>query len=1555
MLLPLLTLLASLATAPSLPRHPLFVPSTDIRFSTAGSHLLPEEGVAVPIQVVALDTLEIEVRAVPAERLVRVRGYDEEPGSFDSFRVVHTERRVRPADSLRTWTAELDLTSISRTHAGAFLAVRAWAKPGSERPLMPSGMCDTIEAWKVFQVGSLGVLGTRLSDSVHELAVFDLRTGGPRAGVRVLGFGQDGKIRRRARTDAGGWVRLEDESLAFVVAGSQGEMGWVNLASVGTALDGWEDESVARSVELRNDQGGATLPGGIRLFPYLMRGVHRPGDSVVVGCLVRGPGKVAPAGRKLTWSLRDAAGDEVATRAQVVGREGHQQWRFRLPSNARTGRWEVDVAVGDAKERARLSVEFDPPRRFRIELDTARMEGGVATHRVVAHWQTGRAAAGQPVHWALRWTGTQEIPGLDQRNGWERGRHPKWWTDSVRKTEVDGVVKLDTVKNRVVDGLVEGELDAAGQHRMRIPPPPELRGFTTARLEMRASVFQGGRPVGTRRDYLDFHPRRRPELHMRPKGRGLEILVAAKGGLEPAVADSKLHLQLLLDSSRVLLDSLVPSEDTVRLPLALLRKAVADTSRPRWFQLRLSLPTDTAIQSVLNFRTGLIEVEPARGKHPARRAFGLPGSFTRWEHSVDSHVEPEERVDSALQHHDSLLRDAARRELEPLVAGDTARLVWESAEPGMALVQVLQGDRIVFQEWMPTRRGTNLWARPADPGWDPAVTVVVHDLAPRHPDAPAELVRQAGRLFEVHAPDRSLDLEVEALAPFRPFHANPVRIRNLSGRAGSVVVSAVDRGILDLDNHPLPDPVPEMTRIERTEASWWAALGRWDACLLCREAVGCDLSDERAASQSWEGGGGGIGDGRGGLALGAGGSGRGMSTRARVSFRDKDDPNPVSWVSSVLPLPVEGLTVDVPLAGYTGTLRLAAVGEAGRGAGSAQAWVPVRSPLEMVWAVPLRVAPGDTFVASLTVMGGQTGPGRVRLFLEGPLGLLGDSVRQVRFDSHKVARLEFPVVALPFAGVGRLDADMEQGEHRMSVAALVPQRDERRFAQRTSSGAGRKGELHIPLGSKFLPGSETSRLEVAIDAMPGIDRRVQELVKYPHGCLEQTISAAWPQLHLAELVPGMDEETHQQARFHVEEAIAKLATFQVPGGGLSLWAGGGEPYRWGTIWTTTFLREAKALGYSLPYGFLEGLQETMAAWGPASRDSLEESFRLGLLPPLLREGRDSLAWAEVTARDTLPLSAHSRRKLSDAERWTLALAWHRRGHVERAKREVDSAGIAVEERRSLGGNLSSPVRDRALILLAMTEMGLDRGRDTLLAETWKAVSGSGWLTTSELSAALRALAAADPGARVKRPDSTLEVWWLDSAGAKRRVPLRGRNGTAVLTKGLDTVTLRWNDPRRVVRAEVTRSGLLAEPAAERDSGLRATLACGLPGREGPLPQALPSRTEFVCKVAVRNLLGHAVPNLAATFWLPAGWEVRNDRLEAARAGRRLASGDHRDLRDDRYVEYFDLPAGAEREVTVPMQAVQPGTYRGLEVRVEALYQEAIRARLTLPAAKVAPR
>ena len=251
----------------------------------------------------------------------------------------------------------------------------------------------------------------------------------------------------------------------------------------------------------------------------------------------------------------------------------------------------------------------------------------------------------------------------------------------------------------------------------------------------------------------------------------------------------------------------------------------------------------------------------------------------------------------------------------------------------------------------------------------------------------------------------------------------------------------------------------------------------------------------------------------------------------------------------------------------------------------------------------------------------------------------------------------------------------------------------------------------------------------------------------------------------------------------------------------------------------------------------------------------------------------------------------------------------------------------------------------------MVELGAIAGRDTLVEAVRDRVSEASWLSTQELAASLAALAVADPRPRgpVVRDSS---LWWKGPMGAWKRLALRGGRAVVALAADQDTIRLKWEGKGRVVGAQVARSGILMDTTSSRDSGLGISLSWTLDGKAGPLPAALPQRTEFVCHAKIRNLLDRRVPNAAFTLWLPSGWEVRNDRLDKLREGKSSAAGDYRDIRDDRVVEYFDLKPKEEREVVLPIQAVQAGSYQGPEAVVEALYDEHIRARVRSPRVRV---
>lgn len=82
----------------------------------------------------------------------------------------------------------------------------------------------------------------------------------------------------------------------------------------------------------------------------------------------------------------------------------------------------------------------------------------------------------------------------------------------------------------------------------------------------------------------------------------------------------------------------------------------------------------------------------------------------------------------------------------------------------------------------------------------------------------------------------------------------------------------------------------------------------------------------------------------------------------------------------------------------------------------------------------------------------------------------------------------------------------------------------------------------MPLGT-----SGTASLELS--ALPSINlgKRLDYLLEYPHGCTEQIISAAFPQLYLKDAVAG-DLQAAEKASANIRDAINKITARQMNDG-----------------------------------------------------------------------------------------------------------------------------------------------------------------------------------------------------------------------------------------------------------------------------------------------------------------------------------------------------------------------------------------------------------------------
>ena len=136
---------------------------------------------------------------------------------------------------------------------------------------------------------------------------------------------------------------------------------------------------------------------------------------------------------------------------------------------------------------------------------------------------------------------------------------------------------------------------------------------------------------------------------------------------------------------------------------------------------------------------------------------------------------------------------------------------------------------------------------------------------------------------------------------------------------------------------------------------------------------------------------------------------------------------------------------------------------------------------------------------------------------------------------------------------------------------------------------------------------------------------------------------------------------------------------------------------------------------------------------------------------------------------------------------------------------------------------------------------------------------------------------------------------------------------------------------------VSRSGL----AKAVSNGL--SLEVKYEGENGAAvnPSALPQGTRFSALVRVKGDAVRSHENLALSLGIPSGWEIINDRL----TGSTLAEDgyDYKDIRDDKVLWYFALPAGRSKTFTVQLRAAYEGSFTLPSVVCEAMYDPAVSA------------
>jgi len=1219
---------------------------------------------------------------------------------------------------------------------------------------------------------------------------------------------------------------------------------------------------------------GEPVEKGVIGFAYSNRGVWRPGDELQLNLMLSDIDSQLPENYPVILEVTDAAGRLYAK--QVNTKPVNGLYCYTVPTNVsdETGLWTARFKVGTTTITKNLRVETVKPNRLEIKFELPEVISLTQAERVAltSKWLNG-----------LKATGLKAEVDVKVRKGMTQFKNfKKYCFDN--ETEYFNPEELS---------VFSGPLNSEGMVNIGFDPLKNISSEQMMNAVFTAKVFeQGG-------DFSIASYKTKLSPYARYVGVELPETTSKYGSYYDTNKDWKFNIAVVNENGQ-------QSNATVALEYALYK-----LDSYWWWS------SEDDVYTLQNYASGTYKRPVQNGtltcNGKTSLTFNIPddkwGSYLlvvndkSGGHSFAKVI----NFDWGYGHSSSATGAPAQLSMktsaESYQVGEKIVVTFPANTQAKALITIEANDKVMQTMLLDNLGQEGKVEFTATAEMIPNIYVYVALIQPH--DVANDLPVRLYGVVPVKVEDRKLQLQPNINAPETTNTKKniEVKVSEANKQAMTYTLAIVDEGILGLTNFSTPQPYGYFNSKQSLKVR------TWDNYASIVDAFSGELGSVYAIG----------GDGI-------------LNQEITLDNRFK------AYAITLGPFELkagESNTHEFVVPQCSGALRFMVVAKGnGKAFGSAEKQMSVVDPIMLYPSAPRVVAPGDELTLKVQVLSPT---------------MKGKSL-EVKFDNQNLDVIN----SLPSS----VSID-QNGEGMVVLKARVPEKTGNALMKLSVTGSGYTAEssttmpirmpyaerrnliteeieggktISIPFNLTGMDGTQSAKVTVSSLLPVDLFSRLDYLTDYPHGCLEQLTSKAFPQLYLDYLIQ-QDENDVANVKNNIEAAITNLKSYQKADNSMTNWIGGTYTDPWTEIYALHFLVEAQKQGFNVPQYFIDGLKSYQADRAKQWKNN-----------PDFKQGETIQAYRLfVLALAGSPEKGAMNRFKEIEMNYTLTQALTAAAFAQTGKTTVAQKLLpTIEDGQPMSdyySSLGSTTRD--LAFLTYVQMICDMDAQTVQGNinTLCDILNSGrWLDTQSTAFALFTL-----GKYAEKQGTTGEnISAVVKANGKEHTLNTNMSQVAlsmVPKLGSNTVEIKNNGSQKVVANIFTKTSVAEYDMEESGNFIR--MAVNYYDKNGnPINlSSLNVGTDIKVQMTVQNPSDYQVTELALSYYLPSGWELVNERLSGDNTTNNNAK--HIDLRDDRAYFYFDLAPNSRKTFTLKANATYEGNYMIPAVRCEDMYNNEI--------------